>query len=30
MLKQLIGKFNLKDEQGKYFDSKILFNSEEF
>lgn len=30
MLKELIGKFNLKDEQGKYFDSKILFNSEEF
>ena len=30
MLKELIGKFNLKDEQGKYFDRKILFDSEEF
>ena len=30
MLKELIGKFNLKDEQGKYFDRKMLFDSEEF
>jgi len=30
MLKEHISKFNLKDEQGKYFDSKILFDSEEF
>jgi methyl-accepting chemotaxis protein len=29
MLKQLIGKFNLKDEKGKYYDGTMLFNSEE-
>ena len=31
MLKELIGKFKLKEEQGgKFFDGKILFDSEEF
>lgn len=30
MLEQLIAKFNLKDSQGKYYDSKMLFDNEEF
>ncbi len=29
MLKQLIGKFNLKDEKAKYYDGAMLFDSEE-
>ena len=29
MLKQLIGKFNLKDENGKYYDRTMIFDSEE-
>ncbi len=29
MLKQLIGKFNLKDEKGKYYDRTMIFDSEE-
>lgn len=30
MLKELLDKFSLKDEEIKYFDSKMLFDSEEF
>ena len=30
MLKELIGKFNLKNEQDKFFDSKMIFDSKEF
>ncbi|MDB8789691.1 methyl-accepting chemotaxis protein [Romboutsia sp. 1001216sp1] len=30
MLKELIGKFNLKDEENKYFDGKISFSDEQF
>ncbi len=29
MLKQLIGKFNLKEEKGKYYDRTMIFDSEE-
>ncbi|AUN13338.1 methyl-accepting chemotaxis sensory transducer [[Clostridium] sordellii] len=30
MLEQLIEKFRLKDNQGKYYDAKMLFNNEDF
>jgi methyl-accepting chemotaxis protein len=30
MLKELLDKFNLKDEQDKFFDDKMMFDSEEF